>query len=193
MGLREKKGQCHFHLLKHLDMNAYGILSLKKNSAQLVGVIYPLYLSRQYKDANYLHETADAGRSLRSGSSKWSRKWVYWRLSPSSLYFVCRTDGFNVDVYPLKIQLSESKYKMMWNYFFPEDEQDPQRRQYKFEHKGEISQPAVLISVTLMEYKFLYNFSNTPMMVLAMDFSPPLRDCSVLNVVKPRLLYFELL
>ncbi|KAI0511303.1 hypothetical protein KFK09_011928 [Dendrobium nobile] len=104
----------------------------------------------------------------------------------------------------------DSKYKMMWNYFFPEDEQDPQRQQYKVKnlksshftrrkHKGEVSQPAILISVTLMEYKvenlisFLYNVSNTPMMVRAMDFSPPLRDCSVLNVVKLRLLDFELL
>lgn len=36
---------------------------------------------------------------------------------------------FQIDIYPLKIQLTEIMIRMMWNYFFPEDEQDPQRRQ----------------------------------------------------------------
>ncbi|XP_009607444.1 protein SABRE-like isoform X1 [Nicotiana tomentosiformis] len=34
-----------------------------------------------------------------------------------------------VEIYPLKIHLTESMYRMMWAYFFPEDEQDSQRRQ----------------------------------------------------------------
>lgn len=34
-----------------------------------------------------------------------------------------------VDIYPLKIHLAESFYKVMWRYFFPEEEQDSQRRQ----------------------------------------------------------------
>nr|XP_017218041.1 PREDICTED: protein SABRE isoform X2 [Daucus carota subsp. sativus] len=36
---------------------------------------------------------------------------------------------FQVDIYPLKIHLTETMYKMMWGYFFPEEEQDSQRRQ----------------------------------------------------------------
>ncbi|XP_071741750.1 protein SABRE [Rutidosis leptorrhynchoides] len=36
---------------------------------------------------------------------------------------------FQVDIYPLKIHLTETMYKMMWEYFFPEEEQDSQRRQ----------------------------------------------------------------
>ncbi|KAK4387685.1 protein SABRE [Sesamum angolense] len=36
---------------------------------------------------------------------------------------------FQVDIYPLKIHLTESLYKVMWHYFFPEEEQDSQRRQ----------------------------------------------------------------
>nr|XP_018450276.1 PREDICTED: protein SABRE-like isoform X1 [Raphanus sativus] len=37
-------------------------------------------------------------------------------------------DLFHVEIYPLRIQLSETMYKMMWEYFFPEEEQDSQRR-----------------------------------------------------------------
>ncbi|KAL7085464.1 hypothetical protein ACP275_14G282700 [Erythranthe tilingii] len=36
---------------------------------------------------------------------------------------------FQVEIYPLKIHLTESMYKLMWQYFFPEEEQDSQRRQ----------------------------------------------------------------
>ncbi|KAK9109067.1 hypothetical protein Sjap_017127 [Stephania japonica] len=36
---------------------------------------------------------------------------------------------FQVDIYPLKIHLAETMYRMMWEYFFPEEEQDSQRRQ----------------------------------------------------------------
>ncbi|KAJ7965889.1 Golgi-body localization protein domain isoform 1 [Quillaja saponaria] len=36
---------------------------------------------------------------------------------------------FQVEIYPLKIHLTETMYRMMWEYFFPEDEQDSQRRQ----------------------------------------------------------------
>ncbi|KAL2505954.1 RNA pol II promoter Fmp27 protein domain [Abeliophyllum distichum] len=36
---------------------------------------------------------------------------------------------FQVEIYPLKIHLTETMYKMMWEYFFPEEEQDSQRRQ----------------------------------------------------------------
>ncbi|KAI4307517.1 hypothetical protein L6164_030695 [Bauhinia variegata] len=34
-----------------------------------------------------------------------------------------------VEIYPLKIHLTESMYRMMWGYLFPEEEQDSQRRQ----------------------------------------------------------------
>ncbi|KAK7275853.1 hypothetical protein RIF29_16979 [Crotalaria pallida] len=36
---------------------------------------------------------------------------------------------FQVDIYPLKIHLTEAMYRMMWGYFFPEEERDSQRRQ----------------------------------------------------------------
>ncbi|XP_057973448.1 protein SABRE [Malania oleifera] len=36
---------------------------------------------------------------------------------------------FLVEIYPLKIHLTETMYRMMWEYFFPEEEQDSQRRQ----------------------------------------------------------------
>ncbi|KAK4274188.1 hypothetical protein QN277_017454 [Acacia crassicarpa] len=36
---------------------------------------------------------------------------------------------FQVEIYPLKIHLTETIYRMMWGYLFPEDEQDSQRRQ----------------------------------------------------------------
>ncbi|KAL3514280.1 hypothetical protein ACH5RR_026997 [Cinchona calisaya] len=36
---------------------------------------------------------------------------------------------FQVEIYPLKIHLTETMYSMMWEYFFPEEEQDSQRRQ----------------------------------------------------------------
>ncbi|KAL8487833.1 hypothetical protein ACS0TY_024229 [Phlomoides rotata] len=36
---------------------------------------------------------------------------------------------FQVEIYPLKIHLTESMYKLMWQYLFPEEEQDSQRRQ----------------------------------------------------------------
>lgn len=36
---------------------------------------------------------------------------------------------FQVVIYPLKIHLTETMYRMMWEYFFPEEEQDSQRRQ----------------------------------------------------------------
>ncbi|KAL6573245.1 hypothetical protein OROHE_001704 [Orobanche hederae] len=36
---------------------------------------------------------------------------------------------FQVEIYPLKIHLTESLYKLMWQYLFPEEEQDSQRRQ----------------------------------------------------------------
>lgn len=34
-----------------------------------------------------------------------------------------------VEIYPLKIHLTETMYRMMWGYLFPEEEQDSQRRQ----------------------------------------------------------------
>lgn len=36
---------------------------------------------------------------------------------------------FQVEICPLKIHLTETMYRMMWEYFFPEEEQDSQRRQ----------------------------------------------------------------
>ncbi|KAL6176770.1 hypothetical protein ACLB2K_053403 [Fragaria x ananassa] len=36
---------------------------------------------------------------------------------------------FEVEIYPLKIHLTETMYRMMWGYLFPEEEQDSQRRQ----------------------------------------------------------------
>ncbi|KAJ0518235.1 putative FMP27, GFWDK domain-containing protein [Helianthus annuus] len=36
---------------------------------------------------------------------------------------------FQADVYPLKIHLTESMYRVIWGYFFPEEEQDSHRRQ----------------------------------------------------------------
>jgi hypothetical protein len=33
-----------------------------------------------------------------------------------------------VDIYPLQIHLSEILYTMMWDYLFPEDEQDAKRQ-----------------------------------------------------------------
>nr|GMC55113.1 protein SABRE isoform X1 [Ipomoea batatas] len=41
----------------------------------------------------------------------------------------CPLELFQVDIYPLKIHLTETMYRMMWEYFFPEEEQDSQRRQ----------------------------------------------------------------
>ncbi|XP_039049976.1 protein SABRE isoform X2 [Hibiscus syriacus] len=38
-------------------------------------------------------------------------------------------DLFQVEIYPLKIHLTETMYRMMWGYFFPEEEQDSLRRQ----------------------------------------------------------------
>ncbi|KAD4586171.1 hypothetical protein E3N88_23772 [Mikania micrantha] len=36
---------------------------------------------------------------------------------------------FQADVYPLKIHLTDVMYRMIWGYFFPEEEQDSHRRQ----------------------------------------------------------------
>lgn len=36
---------------------------------------------------------------------------------------------FQVEIYPLKIHLTETMYRMMWEYLFPEEEKDSQRRQ----------------------------------------------------------------
>jgi hypothetical protein len=36
---------------------------------------------------------------------------------------------FQVEIYPLKIHLTEAMYRMMWGYLFPVEEQDSQRRQ----------------------------------------------------------------
>ncbi|THG07272.1 hypothetical protein TEA_001862 [Camellia sinensis var. sinensis] len=38
-------------------------------------------------------------------------------------------ENFQVEIYPLKIHLTETLYHMIWEYFFPEEEQDSQRRQ----------------------------------------------------------------
>ncbi|GFY96064.1 similar to HYPERSENSITIVE TO PI STARVATION 4 [Actinidia rufa] len=38
-------------------------------------------------------------------------------------------ENFQVEIYPLKIHLTETLYHMIWGYFFPEEEQDSQRRQ----------------------------------------------------------------
>lgn len=34
-----------------------------------------------------------------------------------------------VEIYPMRIHLSEAMYRMMWSYFFPEEEQHSQKRQ----------------------------------------------------------------
>ncbi|KAL7208123.1 hypothetical protein ACSBR1_029976 [Camellia fascicularis] len=41
----------------------------------------------------------------------------------------CPIENFQVEIYPLKIHLTESLYHVVWGYFFPEEEQDSQRRQ----------------------------------------------------------------
>nr|CAB3500797.1 unnamed protein product [Digitaria exilis] len=41
-------------------------------------------------------------------------------------------ESFLVDIYPLKIYLTEAMYRMMWGYFFPGEEQQPQKRQELF-------------------------------------------------------------
>ncbi|KAJ3673403.1 hypothetical protein LUZ60_006777 [Juncus effusus] len=38
-------------------------------------------------------------------------------------------ESFLVDIYPLKIHLTESMYRMMWEYFFPDEEQHSHKRQ----------------------------------------------------------------
>ncbi|KAF7141344.1 hypothetical protein RHSIM_Rhsim06G0070200 [Rhododendron simsii] len=38
-------------------------------------------------------------------------------------------ENFQVDIYPLKIHLTETLYHMIWGYLFPEEQQDYQRRQ----------------------------------------------------------------
>lgn len=38
-------------------------------------------------------------------------------------------ETFQVEIYPLKIHLTETLYHMIWGYLFPEEEQDSQRRQ----------------------------------------------------------------
>ncbi|XP_078157262.1 protein SABRE-like isoform X1 [Carex rostrata] len=38
-------------------------------------------------------------------------------------------ESFLVDIYPLKVHLTESMYRMMWDYFFPGEEQHSQKRQ----------------------------------------------------------------
>ncbi|XP_076926982.1 protein SABRE-like isoform X1 [Bidens hawaiensis] len=45
---------------------------------------------------------------------------------------------FQVDIYPLKIHLTEQMYRMMWGYFFPEEEQDSQRRQVRWQSGREV-------------------------------------------------------
>ncbi|PWA91389.1 golgi-body localization protein domain-containing protein [Artemisia annua] len=41
------------------------------------------------------------------------------------------TTRIHVYIYPLKIHLTERMYRTMWEYFFPEEEQDSQRRQVR--------------------------------------------------------------
>ncbi|KAI5072700.1 hypothetical protein GOP47_0012806 [Adiantum capillus-veneris] len=36
---------------------------------------------------------------------------------------------FQVEIYPLRIHLTEKMYRMMWDYFFPKEDRDTQRRQ----------------------------------------------------------------
>ncbi|OAY77250.1 Protein SABRE [Ananas comosus] len=38
-------------------------------------------------------------------------------------------ESFLVEIYPMRIHLSEAMYRMMWSYFFPEEEQHSQKRQ----------------------------------------------------------------
>ncbi|KAL9684811.1 hypothetical protein QQ045_022252 [Rhodiola kirilowii] len=38
-------------------------------------------------------------------------------------------EHFQVDIYPLRIHLTETMYRMMWGYLFPKEEHDSQRRQ----------------------------------------------------------------
>ncbi|KAL2610894.1 hypothetical protein R1flu_022586 [Riccia fluitans] len=42
---------------------------------------------------------------------------------------------FQVDIYPLKIHLTESMYKMMWDYLFPEEEHEVQRQSVRTQHQ----------------------------------------------------------
>ncbi|XP_047320032.1 protein SABRE-like [Impatiens glandulifera] len=41
----------------------------------------------------------------------------------------CPIENFQVEIYPLKIHLTEHLYHVVWGYLFPEEEQDSQRRQ----------------------------------------------------------------
>lgn len=55
-----------------------------------------------------------------------------------------------VDIYPLKIYLTEAMYRMMWGYFFPGEEQQPQKRQVRSFHVLWCSQCYVLSSLILI-------------------------------------------
>ncbi|KAK2394597.1 protein SABRE [Trifolium repens] len=61
--------------------------------------------------------------------SAWNPPAEWGKLS--SCFFPMREKVliYRVEIYPLKIHLTETMYRMMWVYFFPEEERDSQRRQ----------------------------------------------------------------
>ncbi|XP_027148947.1 protein SABRE [Coffea eugenioides] len=78
---------------------------------------------------------------------------------------------FQVEIYPLKIHLTETMYRMMWEYLFPEEEQDSQRRQEVWKvsttagarraKKGLLSQEALTSNSHLTKDTEVCSKSNT--------------------------------
>uniref|UniRef100_A0A0D3DK79 FMP27/BLTP2/Hobbit GFWDK motif-containing RBG unit domain-containing protein n=1 Tax=Brassica oleracea var. oleracea TaxID=109376 RepID=A0A0D3DK79_BRAOL len=55
---------------------------------------------------------------------------------------------FHVEIYPLRIHLSETMYKMMWEYFFPEEEQNSERRHVRTSITKSSSMEVLKVSTT---------------------------------------------
>jgi hypothetical protein len=54
-----------------------------------------------------------------------------------------------VEIYPLRIYLSEAMYRMMWDYFFPEED-DSQRRQVSCKSQFSLASTSLYLTSNVM-------------------------------------------
>lgn len=145
---KNKSPSCAMRVSMRINKVVWSMLADGKSfsEAEINDIIYDF--DRDYKDIGIAHLTTKMV-VIRNGLANAKSDTVLAPWNPPSewgknvmLRVNARqgapTDGNSViesllvDIYPLKIYLTEAMYRMMWGYFFPGDEQHPQKRQELF-------------------------------------------------------------
>ncbi|XP_078430617.1 HYPERSENSITIVE TO PI STARVATION 4 isoform X2 [Wolffia australiana] len=141
---KSKSPSCAMRISMKIDKVVWSMLADGKAfaEAEIINMMYDF--DRDYKDigvAQFITKSFSVKNCLPNAKSDMLLS--AWNAPELGSHVMLRVDArqgapkdgisslelFQVEIYPLKIHLTETMYRMMWGYFFPEEEQDSHRRQ----------------------------------------------------------------